>query len=225
VITLQETRPERLRVRDPQRNRPPGVRRKSKQPHCSAQHKLKNGEVVEIITSKDASPVATACVRQTRKLEARSRSGSTRRRGKTGRFGTEAAREGGTQVQDLLEAVLSGGASRVYSPIRDSRTEDLYPSGFGKMAPRQILSALFPDVSPLTEEKAKPSPIAAVVQKVLGRGESPITVKVRTACWSTGPSAATDPGRRSSRLHNARIRASRCIRPPCRRFHFLVQRD
>jgi len=57
-------------------------------------------------------------------------------------------------------------------------TEDLYPEvGFGKMAPRQILSALFPDVSPLTEEKAKPSPIAAVVQKVLGRGESPITVK------------------------------------------------
>jgi GTP pyrophosphokinase len=58
------------------------------------------------------------------------------------------------------------------------KTEDLYPEvGFGKIAPRQILSALFPDVSPLSEEKAKPSAISAVVSRVLGRGESPITVK------------------------------------------------
>jgi GTP pyrophosphokinase len=58
------------------------------------------------------------------------------------------------------------------------RAEDLYPAvGFGKIAPGQILGALFPDLAPPAEPQAKRSGIATVVKKVLGRGDTPITVK------------------------------------------------
>jgi GTP diphosphokinase / guanosine-3',5'-bis(diphosphate) 3'-diphosphatase len=55
--------------------------------------------------------------------------------------------------------------------------EDVYAAvGFGKLAPRQLLTALFPDQPPAAEQK-KPSAIASVVNRVLGRADTPITVK------------------------------------------------
>jgi GTP pyrophosphokinase len=49
--------------------------------------------------------------------------------------------------------------------------------GFGTIAPRQILAPLFPDVSPDSGAKEKPSAIPSVVRKVLGHADSAITVK------------------------------------------------
>ena len=39
------------------------------------------------------------------------------------------------------------------------------------------MAALFPDLAPPADSQAKPSAIASVVKKVLGRGDTPITVK------------------------------------------------
>ena len=67
-------------------------------------HKLKNGEIVEILTSKDAGPnrdwlgfVKTARARE------RSNTGSTRRKERMRRAGQEAPGEGSAKVQDHLE--------------------------------------------------------------------------------------------------------------------------
>ena len=144
-------------------------------------HKLKNGEVVEIITAKDASPSRDwlAFVKTSKARSKIKKWVNQKEREDAADLGRKLLEKEARKFKTTWKQVLSGGAlPRVLSDQGIPRTEDLYPEvGFGKMAPRQILSALFPDVSPLTEEKAKPSPIAAVVQKVLGRGESPITVK------------------------------------------------
>jgi guanosine-3',5'-bis(diphosphate) 3'-pyrophosphohydrolase len=58
------------------------------------------------------------------------------------------------------------------------KIEDLYPAiGFGKIMPRSILIALFPDLEPPAEAKAQQSGIAGVVRKVLGKGDTPIAVQ------------------------------------------------
>jgi GTP diphosphokinase / guanosine-3',5'-bis(diphosphate) 3'-diphosphatase len=144
-------------------------------------HKLKNGEVVEIITSKDASPSRDwlAFVKTPRARSRIKKWVNQKEREDAAELGRKLlereARKFKTSWKQVLSAVT---LPRVLSEQGVPRPEDLYPEvGFGKIAPRQILAALFPDISPLSEEKAKPSPIAAVVQKVLGRGESPITVK------------------------------------------------
>jgi guanosine-3',5'-bis(diphosphate) 3'-pyrophosphohydrolase len=144
-------------------------------------HKLKNGEVVEIITSKDASPSRDwlAFVKTSRARSKIKKWVNQKEREDAAELGRKLlekeARKFKTSRKQVLNAV---GLPRVLSEQGVPRIEDLYPEvGFGKIAPRQILAGLFPDISPLSEEKAKPSPITAAVQKVLGRGESPITVK------------------------------------------------
>jgi GTP pyrophosphokinase len=59
-----------------------------------------------------------------------------------------------------------------------ARVEDAYRAvGFGRIPARQILAPLFPGMAPGHEAEPKPSAIGTVVRKVLGRGESAITVK------------------------------------------------
>ncbi len=144
-------------------------------------HKLKNGEVVEIITSKDASPSRDwlAFVKTPRARSKIKKWVNQKEREDAAELGRKLLEKEARKFKTSWKQVLNAAAlPRVLSDQGIPRTEDLYPEvGFGKIAPRQILAALFPDVSPLSEEKAKPSPIAAVVQKVLGLGESPITVK------------------------------------------------
>jgi GTP pyrophosphokinase len=144
-------------------------------------HKLKNGEIVEILTSKDAGPnrdwlafVKTARARnrirhwvnqQERKDAAEL--GKKLLEKQTRRFKTN-----WKKVLDMPEL------SRVLADHGIQKAEDLYPAvGFGKIAPRQILASLFPDLAPPVETQKKKSAIATVVKKVLGRGETPITVK------------------------------------------------
>ncbi len=144
-------------------------------------HKLKNGEVVEVLTTKDAEPsrdwlsfVKTARARNRikhwinqKEREAAAELGKKLLEKEARKFRSSWKKV--LQVQDL---------ERVFSAYGCQRVEDLYPLvGFGKIAARQVLSQLFPDVSPPPEEKAKHSAFASVVKRVLGKADSTITVK------------------------------------------------
>jgi guanosine-3',5'-bis(diphosphate) 3'-pyrophosphohydrolase len=144
-------------------------------------HKIKNGEIVEVVTAKDASPsrdwlsfVKTA-----------------RARGKIKHWIHQKEKEDAAELgRKLMEKearkfktgwkkVLSMPAlSNVIAQYGLQKSEEIYPAvGFGKIAPRQILSPLFPDRAPVPETKPKHSAVPAVVRKVFGQSDSAITVK------------------------------------------------
>jgi GTP diphosphokinase / guanosine-3',5'-bis(diphosphate) 3'-diphosphatase len=144
-------------------------------------HKLKNGEIVEVITAKDAYPsrdwlsfVKTA-----------------RARGKIKHWINQKEKEDAAELgRKLVEkearrfktswkkALLMPAFINVLDHLGIQKTEEIYPAvGFGKIAPRQILSALFPDQTPSFDATAKASVIPSAVRKILGRTDSAITVK------------------------------------------------
>jgi GTP pyrophosphokinase len=142
-------------------------------------HKLRNGEVVEVLTSKDSEPsrdwLAFAKTGRARNrikhwINQKERQDAT----ELGRKLLEKeARKYKTSWKKVLEMDAFPG---VLASVGIPRVEDLYPAvGFGKIAPRQILAALFPDLRPAPEEKA--SAIKSVVRRVLKRGDPAITVK------------------------------------------------
>jgi guanosine-3',5'-bis(diphosphate) 3'-pyrophosphohydrolase len=147
----------------------------------SLRQKLKNGEIVEVVTSKDASPsrdwlsfVKTARARgkikhwvNQREKEVASELGRKLMEKEARKFKTAWRKV--LQMSQLPEIIGKFGLQKA---------EDIYPAvGFGKIAPRQILSSLFPDLSPPPETKTKPSAIPSVVRKVFGKANSAITVK------------------------------------------------
>lgn len=144
-------------------------------------HKLRNGEIVEVVTSKDATPsrdwlsfVKTA-----------------RARGKIkhwiGQREKEDAAELGRKLMEKearkfkttwKKVLLMDELDPVMTQFAFQKPEDIYPAvGFGKIAPRQILSPLFPDQSPPTDAKPKSSAIPAVVRRVFKQKDSAITLK------------------------------------------------
>jgi GTP pyrophosphokinase len=144
-------------------------------------HKLRNGEIVEVVTAKDASPsrdwlsfVKTA-----------------RARGKIKHYINQKEKEDASELgRKLMEkearkfkttwkkVLLMNGLSDVLLNCGLQKAEDIYPAvGFGKISPREILTPLFPDLSPPVEAKASPSVIPAVVRRVFGQADSAITVK------------------------------------------------
>ena len=142
-------------------------------------HKLRTGEVVEVLTSKESEPsrdwLAFAKTGRARNrikhwINQKERQDAT----ELGRKLLEKeARKYKTSWKKVLEMdALPGALASVGIP----RVEDLYPGvGFGKIAPHQILAALFPDLRPAPEEKA--SAIKNVVRRVLKRKDPAITVK------------------------------------------------
>jgi guanosine-3',5'-bis(diphosphate) 3'-pyrophosphohydrolase len=144
-------------------------------------HKLRNGEIVEVVTSKEASPsrdwlsfVKTA-----------------RARGKIKHWINQREKEDAAELgRKLMEkearkfkttwkkVLLMIELNKVVAECGLQKPEDIYASvGFGKIAPRQILSALFPDRSLASEEKPKSLPIPSVVRRVFKQTDSAITVK------------------------------------------------
>ena len=144
-------------------------------------HKIKNGEIVEVVTSKDANPsrdwlsfVKTA-----------------RARGKIKHWINQKEKEDSAELgRKLMEKEArkfktSWKKVLVMSTLKDiilkyglHKPEDIYPAvGFGKIAPRQILSQLFPDLIPPADMKPPRSAIPSVVKRVLGKSDSTITVK------------------------------------------------
>ena len=122
-------------------------------------HKLRNGEIVEVVTSKEASPsrdwlsfVKTARARgkikhwiNQREKEDAAELGRKLMEKEARKFKT-------TWKKVLLMSELNG----VIAEYGLQKPEDIYPAvGFGKIAPRQILSPLFPDFSPPSETKPK----------------------------------------------------------------------
>jgi GTP diphosphokinase / guanosine-3',5'-bis(diphosphate) 3'-diphosphatase len=144
-------------------------------------YKLKNGEIVEVVTSKDASPsrdwlsfVKTA-----------------RARGKIKHWVNQREKEDAAELgRKLMEkearkfkttwkkVLLMSELKDVIAGYGLQKPEDIGPAvGFGKVAPRQILASLFPDLSPPSEVHLKPSAIPAVVRRVFKQGDSAITIK------------------------------------------------
>jgi GTP diphosphokinase / guanosine-3',5'-bis(diphosphate) 3'-diphosphatase len=144
-------------------------------------HKLKNGEIVEVVTSKDASPsrdwlsfVKTA-----------------RARGKIKHWVNQREKEDAAELgRKLMEkearkfkitwkkVLLMSALKDVITEYGLQKPEDIYPAvGFGKFAPRQILASLFPDFSPPSESAPKQSAIPSVVRRVFKQGDSAITIK------------------------------------------------
>jgi guanosine-3',5'-bis(diphosphate) 3'-pyrophosphohydrolase len=144
-------------------------------------HKLKNGEIVEILTSKEAHPnrdwlsfVKTGRARNRIKhwVNQKEREDAAELGKKL--LERQARRFKASWKKILAMAELPG----ILNDHGLQRVEDLYPAvGFGKISPRQILAALFPELAPPLEVKAKRSAISTVVKKVLGRSDAPITVK------------------------------------------------
>ncbi len=146
-------------------------------------HKLRNGEIVEVLTSKDASP--------SRDWLSFVKTGRARNRIKhwINQKEREDAAELGRKLLDKeahkfktswKKAAAMETFPNVLQEYGIPKAEDLYPAvGFGKISPRQIFSSLYPDLSPpqTQEGKNKPTALRAVVNKVLGRSDSPITVK------------------------------------------------
>ncbi len=145
-------------------------------------HKLRNGEIVEVLTSKDSGPSRDWLTFVT----------TARARNRIKRWLYQKEREDAAELgRKLVEKECRkfkiawkrvSGMPEFIKLMQDEgiqKLEDFYPAvGFGKISPRQILSAVFPDKAPAATEKSlKASAIANVVNKVLGRGDSPITVK------------------------------------------------
>jgi GTP diphosphokinase / guanosine-3',5'-bis(diphosphate) 3'-diphosphatase len=144
-------------------------------------HKIKNGEIVEVVTSKDASPnrdwlsvVKTARARgkikhwiNQREKEDASDLGRKLMEKEARKFKTTWKK---VMAMDSLTGVL--GEYGLQKP------DELYAAaGFGKIAPREILSSLFPDQAPPSETQKKISAIPSVVRRVFGQTGSVITVK------------------------------------------------
>ncbi len=144
-------------------------------------HKLKNGEIVEILTSKDAGPNRDwlAFVKTARARNRIRHWVNQKEREDAAELGKKLLEKQARRFKTSWKKILGmPELSRVLADHGIQKAEDLYPAvGFGKIAPRHILASLFPDLAPPEETQEKKSAIATVVKKVLGRGEAPITVK------------------------------------------------
>ncbi len=144
-------------------------------------HKLKNGEIVEVVTSKEASPgrdwlsfVKTARARGKIKHWI-----NQREKEDAAELGRKLMKKEARKFKTTWKKVLLMSAlNEVIAEYGLTKPEDIYPAvGFGKIAPRQILSSLFPDLSPPPETLPKPSVIPAVVRRVFKQTDSIITIK------------------------------------------------
>ena len=144
-------------------------------------HKLKNGEIVEILTTKDAGPNRDwlSFVKTSRARNRIKHWVNQKEREDAAELGKKLLEKQARKFKTNWKKVLTMAEfPRVLTDHGIQRVEELYPAvGFGKIAPRQIFTILFPDLAPPLEVNAKRSAIATVVKKVLGRGETPITVK------------------------------------------------
>jgi GTP diphosphokinase / guanosine-3',5'-bis(diphosphate) 3'-diphosphatase len=144
-------------------------------------HKLRNGEIVEIITSKDSSP-SRDWLTFAKTGRARSRIKhwiSQKEREDAAELGKKLFEREVRKFKISLKKIMNMEEfPDVLQRHSLQKMEDLYPAiGFGKIMPRQIISSLFPNLEPSSEPKSQPSAIASVVRKVLGRGDTPIAVQ------------------------------------------------
>jgi GTP diphosphokinase / guanosine-3',5'-bis(diphosphate) 3'-diphosphatase len=144
-------------------------------------HKLRNGEIVEVITSKDAFPSREwlAFVKTPRARGKIKHWINQREKEDASELGLKLMAKEARRFKTKWRKVLSmSELPDVLTKCGLQKPEDIYPAvGFGTLAPRQILAALFPDFSPPTEAESKTSVIPAVVRRVFKQGDSKITIK------------------------------------------------
>jgi GTP diphosphokinase / guanosine-3',5'-bis(diphosphate) 3'-diphosphatase len=144
-------------------------------------HKLKNGEVVEVVTSKDASPSRDwlAFVKTARAGSKIKHWIHQKEREDAADLGRKLMEKEARKFKTTWKKVMAMNAlPDVITQYGLQKPEDICPAvGFGKIAPRQILSLLFPDLAPPPETQKKPSHLPSVVRRVLGKEDSAITVK------------------------------------------------
>ncbi len=144
-------------------------------------YKLKNGEIVEVVTSKDSSPSRDwlSFVKTARAHGKIKHWINQREREDAAELGRKLMEKESRKFKTTWKKVLLLTAlPDILARYGLQKPEDIYPAvGFGKIAPRQILSPLFPDFSPPSDAKLKQSAIPSVVRKVFGTGDSAITVK------------------------------------------------
>lgn len=144
-------------------------------------HKLRNGEIVEVVTAKDAFPNRDwlAFVK------------TARARGKIKHWINQREKEDAAELgRKLMEkesrkfktswkkVLLMKELGDVVGECGLQKLEDIYPAvGFGKISPRQILSPLFPDLTPPSDAKPRQSALPAMVRRVLGQADAAITIK------------------------------------------------
>jgi guanosine-3',5'-bis(diphosphate) 3'-pyrophosphohydrolase len=144
-------------------------------------HKIKNGEIVEVFTAKDACP----------SRDWLSFVKSSRARGKIKHWINQREKEDASDLGKKLmdresrkfktswkKVLLMPALTEVIAEFGLQKPEDIYPAiGFGTIAPRQILSMLLPDIAPPTDAQQKSSPIPSLVRRVRGRVDSAIPIK------------------------------------------------
>jgi guanosine-3',5'-bis(diphosphate) 3'-pyrophosphohydrolase len=142
-------------------------------------HKLRNGEIVEVLTSKDSGPNRDwlAFVRTARAHNRIKHWINQKEREDAAELGKKLLEKESRKFKSSWKKVQQmGQLTAVIASCGIQKVEDLYPAiGFGKVSPRQVLAPLFPDLSPTSGEK--PSAIRSAVRRVLRRGDETIAVK------------------------------------------------
>jgi guanosine-3',5'-bis(diphosphate) 3'-pyrophosphohydrolase len=159
--------------------------------HCSSakvnnrivplRHKVKNGEIVEIVTSKDASPSRDwlAFVKTARARGKIKHWINKREKEDAGELGRKLMEKESRKFKTSWKKVTRMKAfPGVIAPFGLQNTEDLYPAvGFGTISPRQILSRLFPELSPQNEVSQQKVTLSARARTDVGKADSAIMVR------------------------------------------------
>jgi len=159
--------------------------------HCTAaksnnriiplRHQVKNGEVVEIITSKDASPSRDwlSYVKTTRARSRIKQWINKREREDAAELGRKLMEKESRKFKTSWKKVMSmKDFPGIIAQLGLTKSEDVYPVvGFGKISPRQVLSPLFPEITPQAEIPRKKSHIPVIARSIASRTHSAITVQ------------------------------------------------
>ena len=159
--------------------------------HCSAakvnnrivplRHKVKNGEIIEIVTSKDASP-SRDWLSFVKTARARSRIKhwiNKREKEDSGVLGRKLMEKESRKFKTSWKKVMLMKAfPGVIAQYGIQKPEDLYSAiGFGTISPRQILSPLFSELSPQTEVSQQKITLPAITRIAASGADSTITVQ------------------------------------------------
>ena len=158
--------------------------------HCTAarannrivplRHKVKNGEVIEIVTSKDGSPSRDwlAYVKTARARSKIKHWINKQEKEDASELGKKLMEKESRKFKTSWKKVmLMKGLSNVIEQYGLKKTEDIYPAvGFGTISPRQILLRLFPDMIPQSETPPLKPTVPAIAADGRSRTDSAITV-------------------------------------------------
>jgi guanosine-3',5'-bis(diphosphate) 3'-pyrophosphohydrolase len=144
--------------------------------------KLKVGDMVEILTAKEAQPSRDwiSFVKTSRARNRIKHWVNQKEREDAAELGKKLLEKEARKFRTSWKRVLARPEIAALAAANGApKIDDLYPAiGFGKIAPRQILSSLFPDMAPPPEPPdPKRSGTGSVVRKVLGSSDSTITIK------------------------------------------------